>query len=138
LRAELNRLINDSSSNLSFEELLRYDEMILQELEQLPQWAKSLLGNDVVSSPSVVAAMTLDIRLRQYLLPLHIPFVQQAGFNIRHSYSRPVRINTSSTTLEYPSKLAASGNPCLHLLRDHVFRAALSLSHHTILWNALK
>jgi hypothetical protein len=138
LRTELNRLINDSSNNLSFNQLLQYDQMILHELQQLPDWATSLLKQDTATSPSAVAAMTLDIQLRQYRLPLHTPFVQQSGSNITKSYSQLACINTARVVLEYHSKLAASGNSCLHLIRDDVFRAALSLSHHMILWKALK
>jgi hypothetical protein len=137
LRAELNKLINGSSKNFSFKELLAYDENIHQQLQDLPHWAKSLQESEAVNPPSVVAAITLDIQLRQYLLPLHIPFAQQARLSMRHSYSRLVCINTASTILEYHSKLTASGNFCLNILRDDVFRAALSLCHHLILWKAL-
>jgi hypothetical protein len=138
LRAELNKFINNISASLSFKELLAYDDKILQELQSLPEWAKSFQRSNVVNLPSVVAAMTLDIQLRQYLLPIHIPFAQQAEFNIRHSYSRLVCINTASIILEYHSKLTASGNCCLNLLREDVFRAALSICHHLTLWKALK
>jgi hypothetical protein len=137
LRSELNKLINDSTRNLLFKELLAYDHEIHQKLQELPTWAKTLQTSDAVNSQSVVSAMALDIQLRQYLLPLHIPFVQQAGLNTRHTYSRIVCINTASTILEYHYKLTASGNFCLSILRDDVFRAALSLCHHLILWKAL-
>jgi hypothetical protein len=131
-RSELNKLLNDSPRNLLFEELLAYDQEIRQRLQELPTWAKSH-----ANAQSVVSAMALDIQLRQYLLPLHIPFVQQAGINTRHAYSRIVCINTASTILEYHCKLTASGNFCLSMLRDDVFRAALSLCHHLVLWRAL-
>jgi Fungal specific transcription factor domain len=138
LRAELNKLINDTSASLSFKEILAYDHKILQELQSLPDWTKSLQKSNAVNLPSVVAAMTLDIQLRQYLLPIHIPFAQQAEFNIRYSYSRLVCINTASIILEYHSRLSASGNSCLDILREDVFRAALCLCHHVNLWKALK
>jgi hypothetical protein len=137
LRSELNKLINDSSGEIVFKELLAYDHKIHQHLQELPEWAKSLQKSNEPNSPSVVAGMALDILLRQYLLPLHIPFVQQAGFNTRHTYSRMVCINTASTILDYHYRLTVSGNVCLNILRDDVFRAALSLCHHLMLWKAL-
>jgi hypothetical protein len=137
LRSELNKLINDSSGDIIFKELLAYDHKIHKQLQELPKWAKSLQKSDGVNSQSVVSAMALDLQLRQYLLPLHIPFVQQSGFNTRHTYSRMVCINTACTILDYHYKLTASGNFCLVILRDDVFRAALSLSHHLMLWKAL-
>jgi hypothetical protein len=136
-RSELNKLINDSPRNLLFEELLAYDQEIRQRLQELPAWAKSLQRSDNANSQSTASAMALDIQLRQYLLPLHIPFVQQAELNMRHAYSRIVCINTASTILEYHYSLTASGSFCLSMLRDDVFRAALSLCHHLVLWRAL-
>jgi Fungal specific transcription factor domain len=137
LRSELNKLINDSKGDILFKDLLAYDHKIHQQLQELPRWAKSIQRSSAVNSQSAVSAIAVDIQLRQYLLPLHIPFVQQAGFNPRHTYSRMVCINTASTILEYHYMLTVSGNFCLNILRDDVFRAALSLCHHLMLWKAL-
>jgi hypothetical protein len=136
LRAEVNRIINDPKINLSYDEMLQYHARMMEELETMPSWVDANRNTNNVPSSSTLPALLLDIQLRQYLLLLHLPFAQLADENSRYCYSRMVCLNGANNILDYHSKLAASGNYVLNLLRGDVFRSALVVCHSVISWNS--
>jgi hypothetical protein len=140
LRAAMNRAINDSMIQMSYDEVLHYHNRTSEELDALPKWVDDQRRNESgisASSPPTLPAFLLDIQLRQYLLLLHLPFAQQADSNLRYSYSRMVCLNTANTIIEHHSKLAKSGNYSLIISRDDVFRSSLAMCHNLISWKAV-
>jgi hypothetical protein len=138
LRSEMNRIINDPKIHLSYDGLLHYHSRTMEELEKMPRWVDTHRRNDNASSVSALPALLLDIQLRQYLLLLHLPYAQHADSKSRYSYSRMVCLNAANTILEHHSKLVASGNFTLNLLRHDVFRSALAMCHSVILWKSVQ
>jgi hypothetical protein len=136
LRSEVNQIINDPKINLSYDEMLQYHVRIMEELDTMPSWVDANRNNTNAASSSTLPALLLDIQLRQYLLLLHLPFAQLADENSRFTYSRMVCLNGANNILDYHSKLAASGNYVLNLLRGDVFRSALVVCHSVISWNS--
>ena len=129
LRQSLTSLINDPSTNLRYEQILSYEHEIMQELEEIPHWTQYDSSSPDVFGSSVLPQMLLDIQLRQFLILLHNPFVRMSGVGSRYGYSRAASFNAASVILEYHRKLVTSGNYFLCLLRNDVFRCALSICH---------
>jgi hypothetical protein len=126
LRISLCSLINNPCSNLGYDQVLRYEQQIYEKLEAIPKWE-----NDKNRSHDQASAL-LDLQLRQYLVMLHTPFARQSHLS-QNRYSRMVCFETSKYILDLHSKLMASQNPTLSLLRGDVLYAALSICHHAFL-----
>lgn len=127
LRVSLCSLINDPSSHLEYHQVLQYEQQINEALDAIPQWT------DWTNKGHNQASSLLDLQLRQFLLMLHTPFARRSGSS-QHRYSRMVCFETSKHLLDQHSKLISSGNFTLPLLREDVFRAALSICHNTFLY----
>lgn len=135
LRASLNNLINESNGILDYGAVLAYDEKIRVALGSLPDW-QSVEGGvpEHVYSPAgrserqkwTISATLLDLQLRQFLIPLHSPFAQDARNNPRHQHSVIVCYETTHKLLASHNMLMASGTNVLNLLRDDVLGPALS------------
>ncbi|KAE8381654.1 hypothetical protein BDV26DRAFT_255191 [Aspergillus bertholletiae] len=132
LRVSLNSRINDLVSDLPYEDILRYEDMIMNELQALPPQADSNKDtNDGALSP--MARTVLDLQLRQFLVLLHAPFARKTEPNSRYAVSRMVCFNAAASMVDQHWRLLQSGNPLLLLLRHDYFRGALNLSHYAYL-----
>ena len=69
----------------------------------------------------------LDLQLRQYLIPLHSPFVRRIRADARYQYSVMVCYETANKILDLHTKLVANGVDVLNLFRDDVLGPALSI-----------
>jgi len=81
LRIELCALANDPSSQLRHEEVLRYEQQILDALDQIPSWT---------DPHSKQATALLELQLRQFLIIIHAPFARYSGSSSSR-YSRMLR-----------------------------------------------
>jgi hypothetical protein len=126
LRIKLCALINDPSSNLGYEQVLRYEQQINDELNALPKWREGeQRHHDQVLG-------LLDLQLSQYLIMLHTPYARRSPSS-QNRYSRMVCFETSKHILDLHSKLTLSQNFTLCLLRGDVLYAALSTCHNAFL-----
>lgn len=128
LRASLNSSLNELSSHTQYEEILIYDEKIIQKLQEVAPRNDPEAVQEGGIFPDLVRTL-LDVQLRQFLLLLHGPLARQAQSNSRSSLSKMICFNAASSILDQYSKLCASGNNTLLLFRNDIFRAALSLCH---------
>ena len=126
LRISLCSLINDPRSDLGYDEVLKYEQQINEELDAIPKW-RDCKGK----GPDQVSAL-LDLQLRQYLIMLHTPFARRSHSS-RNRYSRMVCFETSKYILSLHSGLISSGNCTLSLVRADVLYAALSICHNSFL-----
>lgn len=129
LRISLNSLLNELSSQAQYEEVLMYDEKIMQKLQEVPAETNFRTGQEAHGFPELVRAL-LDIQLRQFLILLHGPFARQVQSNSRYSLSKMVCFNAASSIVDQHSKLVAGGNHAMLHLKNDVFRAALSICHN--------
>ena len=125
LRISLNSALNELSSHPKYEDVLKYDEMIMHKLQEIPSQTNSSDASVFQSLPRTL----LDIQLRQFLILLHGPFARQAESNSRYSLSKMTCFNAASSIIDQHSKLTASGNYTLSLFRNDVFRSALAICH---------
>ncbi|KAI9693800.1 MAG: hypothetical protein M1822_003071 [Bathelium mastoideum] len=134
LRIGLTSQINDLGAQLSFEDVLRYDESIRQELEEIPDWKDSpdSASNSAVASPKLAKTL-FEVTLRQYLLLIHSPFGRQTDDNPRYSYSRITCFDTAAKIIISHSSVYESGNVLMVLWRDDIFTSAFTICHHAYL-----
>ena len=125
-RITLCSLINDTRSNLGYEQVLRYEQQINNELDAIPKWTEGEKKH--VNQASAL----LDLQLRQYLIMLHTPFARRSDSS-QNRYSRMVCFEASKYILDLHSKLTSSENFTLSLLRRDVLYAALSTCHNAFL-----
>lgn len=123
LRASLNSIVNDLKVPVKYEEVLEYEEMIMQELKKLPPWTKDQPASGV--GLSLAARTLLDVQLRQFLIMLHSPFARQPERTSRHSLSRMVCFDAAANILDQYKRLNESGNYALLLIRHDYFRSGL-------------
>ncbi|KAB8246253.1 hypothetical protein BDV35DRAFT_405236 [Aspergillus flavus] len=129
LRVSLNSRMNDLTSDLPYEDILRYEDMIMSELRKLPSPTES--NEDTTDRKlSQMARVVLDLQLRQFLALLHAPFARKTEINSRYAVSRMVCFNAAASLIDQHWRLVQSGNPMLLLLRHDYFRGALSLAHY--------
>lgn len=129
LRVSLNSRMNDLTSDLPYEDILRYEDMIMSELRKLPSPTES--NEDTTDRKlSQMARVVLDLQLRQFLVLLHAPFARKTEINSRYAVSRMVCFNAAASLIDQHWRLVQSGNPMLLLLRHDYFRGALSLTHY--------
>lgn len=135
LRASLNNLINESNGILEYVDVLAYEERIRVALGLLPDWQSVEEGiSEHVRSPVgrserqrwAISETLLDLQLRQFLIPLHSPFAQDAHKNPRREHSVIVCYETTHKILASHNMLMGSGTDVLNLLRDDVLGPALS------------
>ena len=138
LRTSLTTLLNDPNTRLEYDEVLRYEEQILRELDLIPQWANGSSPQLEVPSYVAVVRTLLDIQLRQFLILLHSPFALRANSNCRYRYSTIVCFNSANTILNQHAQLMSSGNYALCVLRDDIYRAALCICHTTFVTSSLQ
>ena len=121
LRISLNSVLNELSSHPNYEAVLKFDEMIMHKLQEIP--SRTEFGDDSMSRT------LLDIQLRQFLILLHGPFARQAESSSRYSLSKMTCFNAASSIIDQHAKLTASGSYILCLFRNDVFRSALAICH---------
>lgn len=126
LRITLCSLINDPRTNLTYDQVLWYEQQVNEALDAIPEWTG---GADKGQNQ---ARTLLDVQLRQFLVMLHTPFGRQ-NHSAQHRYSRMVCFEASKLILDQHSTLMRSQNFTLSLLRGDVLLAALSICHNAYL-----
>ena len=123
LRIHLCSLINDPSSPMKYDDVLRYEEHITEALDSIPKWE---------DRETTHASTLLDLQLRQFFFLIHTPFARKTGSS--HSrYSRMVCFENAKHILHLHFKLISSNNFAISLVRDDIYRAALIMCHNAFL-----
>ncbi|KAL9096061.1 MAG: hypothetical protein Q9165_001583 [Trypethelium subeluteriae] len=134
LRTGLTSQINDLGAQMNFEDVLRFDESLHQELEAIPDWKEPTNGSGSSTSQSPKLAKALfDLTLRQYLLLIHNPIARRTDKNPRTAYSRVACFDAASRIISQHREIVESGHIVMMLGRDDVFSAAFTVCHHAYL-----
>jgi hypothetical protein len=124
LRIALCSLVNDTSSSLPYDDVLKYEQQITEALDTIPRWE---------NSQTTQVSTLLDLELRQFLLLIHTPFAARKLASSQSRYSRLVCFETAQQIITQNFKLISSNNFTISLIRDDVYRAALSMCHNAFL-----
>ena len=197
LRATLNSLVNGSSEDLSYSDVMAYDERIRQHIEKIPKWdvqddsmvqreanrdptcggtwrtirkqrptADPPIGDltatsEMVSSEAspaegsptmdtllsadtgpqlnpLLSKILLELQLQQFLILLHGQFARRGQSNPLYQGSVMICYGAAHRIIELHSKLLATGNIVLSLLRNDVIRAAFTICHNVSLSCSVK
>jgi hypothetical protein len=120
LRLSLTAAINNTSSPLTHDDVLKHDEQLTSHLQKLnPASAEHTANTQQTLSETV-----LDLQLRQFLLLLHTPFAVEQQQSSRASISRLACLNAASTVIESCLRLSRTDYNFISLTRTDLFRSA--------------
>ena len=121
LRLELVSVINGPHPQLAYEDVLLYDQKIMQHLDEIPHWTdKATLASNVL----------LQLQLQMLLIFLHRPYARGEAKNSRYSYSAIMHLRSAMQILDLHHHLTSVGNNFLCLFRNDIFGAALSICYN--------
>ncbi|CAK7236938.1 hypothetical protein SCUCBS95973_009778 [Sporothrix curviconia] len=160
LRLQLSRVLTGPPDDLDYDQVIRYTNDITQEIDALPSWdvraitaaAAASGGEDGENGENVDAAGTpgvgcstatkltpllaytlLHIQLRQYIIPLHQPYLKLRKTNSKYQYSEIIYYNAARDMVLLHDKLAEQGVRTLNFLREDALTLSINLCSVTML-----
>ncbi|KAK3371531.1 hypothetical protein B0T24DRAFT_323638 [Lasiosphaeria ovina] len=135
LRLELSRFLTGPNEHMDYDSVIRLTNEITQEIDMLPSWDVS--GSDSaregVPKKPLLAYTLLHIQLRQYIIPLHQPFLKLRKNNSKYLYSEIVYYNAARDMVLLDDKLAQLGIRTLNFMREDNLTLAINLCSVTML-----
>ena len=120
-RQRVASLINGTASNLSYEEMLTYDRLVMQRLTEIPCWDRA----DSLASKSLI-----QLQLYEILILLHRPYAGCEAQTPRFNYSKTVHLAAAKAIIDIHQTLLVAGNPLLGLMRQDILAACLSICYN--------
>ncbi|KAK0626810.1 fungal-specific transcription factor domain-containing protein [Immersiella caudata] len=134
LRLELNRVLAGPPEELDYEQVIRYTNEINQEIDSLPSWdvvPGDRVRQGVLKTP-LLAYTLLHIQLRQYIIPLHQPYLKLRKTNSKYQYSEIIYYNAARDMTLLNDKLAEQSIRTLNFLREDALTLAINLCSVTM------
>jgi hypothetical protein len=131
LRLEISRRLysTGTSKSLNYEDVLRYTHEINQMLGLLPAWGREQIDGE--NNSSLLAYAYLNFQLKECILTVHRPYLQQ--LNGKFWLSENITCQISRDILLLNSRLGRVGIQSLTLLREDLLLASLSITRITLL-----
>ncbi|KAK3941706.1 multidrug resistance regulator 1 [Diplogelasinospora grovesii] len=136
LRLELSRVLTGPPEDLDYDQVIRYTNEISQEIDSLPSWDCSVNntpGEAVVLKKPLLAYTLLHVQLRQYIIPLHQPYLRLRKSNSKYQYSEIIYYNAARDMVLLNDKLHQLGVRTLNFLREDNLTLAINLCSVTML-----
>ncbi|KAI0596075.1 fungal-specific transcription factor domain-containing protein [Biscogniauxia sp. FL1348] len=127
LRLELNKLLTGPPVDLEWEQVLQYSDMISQEIDALPAWDLECDKQSEVSNKPILAHTLLHLQLRQYLIPLHQPYLKLRKYHSRYQTAELMYYNAARDLVLMHDRLFQKGIRTLYFLREDTMNAAINL-----------
>ncbi|KAF6802902.1 C6 zinc finger domain-containing protein [Colletotrichum sojae] len=132
LRMELSRLLCGPPGEIDYDQVIRYTNDITHEIDSLPSWEHN--NNNTHGGKRPLLAYTLlHIQLRQYIIPLHQPFLKLRKSNAKYQYSEIIYYNAARDIVLLHDKLYEQGIRSLNFLREDTLTTAVNLCSVTML-----
>ena len=132
LRLELSRLLTGPLSDIDYEQVIRYTNDLTHEIDALPSWDMNLDGGLERKNP-LIAYTLLHVQLRQYIIPLHQPYLKLRKQNSKYQYSEIIYYNAARDIVLLHDKLYEQGIRSLNFLREDALTTAINLCSVTML-----
>ncbi|KAH7321006.1 N-terminal binuclear Zn cluster-containing protein [Stachybotrys elegans] len=132
LRLELSRLLTGPTSQIDYDQVIRYTNDLTQEIDALPSWDINPDNSNGKKNP-LVAYTLLHVQLRQYIIPLHQPYLKLRKQNSKYQYSEIVYYNAARDIVLLHDKLYEQGIRSLNFLREDALTTAINLCSVTML-----
>ncbi|RYP54260.1 hypothetical protein DL768_000834 [Monosporascus sp. mg162] len=127
LRLELNRILTGPLAPPNWDQVIRYSELISQEIDALPDWdLDSDKGSQNPHKPIMVHTL-LHIQLRQYLFPLLLPFLKLRKYNSKYQLAELLFYNAARDIVLMHDRLFQKGIRVLYFLREDTRSLAYNL-----------
>lgn len=138
LRLELSRVLTGPPEDLDYARVVRYTDEINREIDALPSWDVSDADNDDTDEQQtqkkpLLAYTLLHIQLRQYIIPLHQPFLRLRKQNSKYQYSEIIYYNAARDMVLLNDQLFQQGIRTLNFLREDSLTLAINLCSVTML-----
>ncbi|KAK0741851.1 hypothetical protein B0T21DRAFT_120749 [Apiosordaria backusii] len=138
LRLELSRVLTGPPEDLDYARVVRYTDEINREIDALPSWDVSDADNEKADDQQtqkkpLLAYTLLHIQLRQYIIPLHQPFLRLRKQNSKYQYSEIIYYNAARDMVLLNDQLAQQGIRTLNFLREDSLTLAINLCSVTML-----
>ncbi|KAL2205428.1 C6 zinc finger domain-containing protein [Sarocladium strictum] len=132
LRLELSRLLTGPTSDIDYDQVIRYTNDLTQEIDALPSWD---LNQDNIKGKKnpLIAYTLLHVQLRQYIIPLHQPYLKLRKHNSKYQYSEIIYYNAARDIVLLHDKLYEQGIRALNFLREDALTTAINLCSVTML-----
>ncbi|KAF4510929.1 hypothetical protein G6O67_002775 [Ophiocordyceps sinensis] len=132
LRLELSRLLTGPLSEIDYDQVIRYTNDLTHEIDALPSW--DLDADKAKSKKNPLIAYTLlHVQLRQYIIPLHQPYLKLRKQNSKYQYSEIIYYNAARDIVLLHDKLYEQGIRALNFLREDALTTAINLCSVTML-----
>ncbi|KAK5662875.1 hypothetical protein OQA88_6286 [Cercophora sp. LCS_1] len=135
LRLELNRVLSGPPEDLDYDQVIRYTNEVNQEIDSLPSWdvSEDQSRPGTLKRPKPLLAYTLlHIQLRQYIIPLHQPYLKLRKTNSKYQYSEIIYYNAARDMVLLNNKLAEQGIRTLNFLREDALTLSINLCSVTM------
>ncbi|KAI5862280.1 fungal-specific transcription factor domain-containing protein [Durotheca rogersii] len=132
LRLELTKLLTGPPTDLEWEQVLQYSDMITHEIDQLPSWDSDTGRNGEYSQKPILASTLLHIQLRQYLIPLHQPYLKLRKFNSKYQVAELIYYTAARDIVMMHDCLYQKGIRTLYFLREDTMNSVINLCNVTL------
>ncbi|ATY59146.1 C6 zinc finger domain containing [Cordyceps militaris] len=132
LRLELSRLLTGPTSDIDYDQVIRYTNDLTQEIDALPSWDTDVDPTKSSKNP-LIAYTLLHVQLRQYIIPLHQPYLKLRKQNSKYQYSEIIYYNAARDIVLLHDKLYDQGIRALNFLREDALTTAINLCSVTML-----
>lgn len=132
LRLELSRLLTGPLSDIDYDQVIRYTNDLTQEIDSLPSWDTNTTNTKGTKNP-MIAYTLLHVQLRQYIIPLHQPYLKLRKQNSKYQYSEIIYYNAARDVVLLHDKLYDQGVRSLNFLREDALTTAINLCSVTML-----
>ncbi|KAI8623554.1 hypothetical protein F5Y19DRAFT_371651 [Xylariaceae sp. FL1651] len=133
VRLELCKILTGPPIDLDWEQVLQYSDMITQEIDALPAWDLDSDKSSGISHKPSLAHTLLHIQLRQYLIPLHQPFLKLRKSHSRYQTSEFIYYNAARDLVLMHDRLFQKGIRTLYFLREDSINSAMNLCNVSLL-----
>ncbi|KAK5997979.1 Transcription factor asR3-like protein [Cladobotryum mycophilum] len=133
LRLELSRLLTGPISEIDYDQVIRYTNDLTHEIDALPSWDMYIDRTKNDKKNPLIAYTLLHVQLRQYIIPLHQPYLKLRKQNSKYQYSEIIYYNAARDIVLLHDKLYEQGIRALNFLREDALTTAINLCSVTML-----
>jgi hypothetical protein len=119
-------------SDIDYDQVIRYTNDLTQEIDALPSWDMNIDNTKGKKNP-LIAYTLLHVQLRQYIIPLHQPYLKLRKQNSKYQYSEIIYYNAARDIVLLHDKLYEQGVRSLNFLREDALTTAINLCSVTML-----
>ena len=132
LRLKHSQLLTDPTSHIDYVQVIQISNSLIQKIMALPSWDMNM-DNSASAKKPLIAYTLLHVQLRQYLIPLHQPYMKMCREHSKYQHSETIYYNAARDIVLLHDNLYQRGIRVLNVLCEHALTAATNLYSVTML-----